>query len=41
MMMQITGTLFAGVAVLAVAFELTTPAIVVGAVAFWMLGHGA
>jgi hypothetical protein len=38
-MMQITGTLFAGVAVLAVAFELTWPATVFGAIGFWMISH--
>jgi hypothetical protein len=40
-MMQITDTLFAGVAVIAASFELTTPAIVLGAVAYWLLGHAA
>jgi hypothetical protein len=38
-MMQITGTLFAGIAVVAVSFELTTPAFVLGAVAYWLLSH--
>jgi hypothetical protein len=40
-MLAATGALLCGLAVLAVAFELTWPAAVFGAIGFWMIGHGA
>lgn len=38
-MLYITGTLFGAVAVIAVAFELTGPAIVLGGIAAWLITH--
>jgi hypothetical protein len=38
-MMLIAGTLFAAVAVIAVALEATGPAIVLGGIAAWMITH--
>jgi hypothetical protein len=38
-MLAITGTLFAAIAVLAVALEATGPAIVFGSIAAWMITH--
>jgi hypothetical protein len=40
-MLVTTGALLCGLAVLAVAFEATWSAAVFGAVAFWMISHGA
>jgi hypothetical protein len=40
-MLEITGALLGTLAILAVAFEATWPAAVLGAVAFWMISHGA
>jgi hypothetical protein len=38
-MMLITGTLFCGLAVIAVVLEATGPAIVLGGIAAWMITH--
>jgi hypothetical protein len=38
-MMLIAGTLFAAVAVIAVALEATSPAIVFGGIAAWLITH--
>jgi hypothetical protein len=38
-MLAITGTLFCGLAVIAVALEATVPAIVLGGIAAWMITH--
>ena len=40
-MLAITGTLFCGLAVIAVALEATGPAALLGAVGFWLVSHGA
>ena len=40
-MLSITGTLFAAVAVIAVALEATGPAIALGGIAAWMITHSA
>jgi hypothetical protein len=40
-MLAITGTLFCGLAVIAVALEATVPAIVLGGIAAWMIAHSA
>jgi hypothetical protein len=37
--LAITGTLFCGLAVIAVALEATVPAIVLGGIAAWMITH--
>ena len=39
MMLAITGTLFAAVAVIAVALEATGPAIMFGGIAAWLITH--
>jgi hypothetical protein len=38
-MLAVTGTLFCGLAVIAVALEATVPAIVLGGIAAWMITH--
>jgi hypothetical protein len=40
-MLAITGTLFCGLAVIAVALEATVPAIVLGGIAAWIITHSA
>jgi hypothetical protein len=40
-MLAITGTRFCSLAVIAVAFEATIPAIVLGGIAMWMVTHAA
>jgi hypothetical protein len=40
-MLAITGTLLAGLAVIGVAFELTWPSAILGAIAYWMISHAA
>ena len=40
-MLSITGTLFCGLAVIAVALEATVPAIVLGGIAAWMITHAS
>lgn len=38
-MFAVTGTLFCGLAVIAVTLEATVPAIVLGGIAAWMITH--
>jgi hypothetical protein len=40
-MLAITGTLLAALAVICVMLEATGPAAAFGAVAYWIIGHGA
>jgi hypothetical protein len=40
-MLATTGTLFAALAVIAVALEATVPAIVLGGIAAWMITHAS
>lgn len=40
-MLAIFGTLFGGLAILAVAFEATWPAALFGAIGFWLISHSA
>jgi hypothetical protein len=40
-MLATTGTLFCGLAVVAVALEATVPAIMLGGIAAWLIGHAA